>query len=459
MYITFTNPRQLIDTMQKRPKGIDLFAGPGGLSFGLTKAGFEIVAAVEWDKAASRTYRHNIGNHVHQIDVTELPPAEMEKLLINSKIIKSRKEIALISGGPPCPAFSMMGRSKISNLIKTGKWEGSDSRHAFIDDPRVKLFTNFVDYVRYFSPDLFLMENVSGMNSFKQELVGVVKPIIEVIRTEFDRIGYAVKHCTVNASSYGVPQNRKRVIFLGWKKGAKEPEYPTEHRDIVRAREAINDLPPISTRDGTTPLKKQARLPTRGKPGRDFIRWCRTTKPLVANARPPLLHHTRPVNPRDQAIFPNLKSGEYASRVLYKDIAMEDVQKILPEGYRLREFKTIPNRVEGPAWGRQKRTKWIFYDQSKFGDKMRRIRGDQPAPTMVAHLAKDGYMFVHPDEHRTISVREAARFQSFPDCFDFSAGGVNSISDQFRQIGNAVPPLLSEALGREIIKALGVELQ
>ena len=138
---------------------------------------------------------------------------------------------------------------------------------------------------------------------------------------------------------------------------------------------------------------------------------------------------------------------------------MEDVQKNLPEGYRLREFKTIPNRVEGPVWGRQKRTKWIFYDQSKFGDKMRRIRGDEPAPTMVAHLAKDGYMFVHPDEHRTISVREAARFQSFPDCFDFSAGGVNSISDQFRQIGNAVPPLLSEALGKELIKALGVGLQ
>ena len=169
----------------------------------------------------------------------------MEKVLIDSNIITSRNEIALISGGPPCPAFSMMGRSKISNLIKTGKWEGSDSRHAFIDDPRVKLFTNFVDYVRYFTPELFLMENVSGMNSFKQEQAGVVKPIIEVIRTEFDRIGYAVKHRTVNASSFGVPQNRKRVIFLGWKKGAKEPEYPTEHRAIVRARDAINDLPPF----------------------------------------------------------------------------------------------------------------------------------------------------------------------------------------------------------------------
>ena len=83
---------------------------------------------------------------------------------------------------------------------------------------------------------------------------------------------------------------------------------------------------------------------------------------------------------------------------------------------------------------------------------MRRIRGDLPSPTIVAHLAKDGYMFVHPDENRTISVREAARFQSFPDSFDFSAGGQNSITDQFRQIGNAVPPIFAQTIAEEIMK-------
>ena len=88
---------------------------------------------------------------------------------------------------------------------------------------------------------------------------------------------------------------------------------------------------------------------------------------------------------------------------------------------------------------------------------MRRIRGDHPAPTIVAHLAKDGYMFIHPDEDRTITVREAARFQSFPDSFDFSAGGENPTSSQFRQVGNAVPPLLAIALGGEIIKSLGLK--
>ena len=85
---------------------------------------------------------------------------------------------------------------------------------------------------------------------------------------------------------------------------------------------------------------------------------------------------------------------------------------------------------------------------------MRRMRGDKPAPTIVAHLAKDGYMFIHPDENRTITVREAARLQSFPDSYDFSAGGVNSISAQFRQVGNAVPPLLAMAIGEQIMRAM-----
>ena len=198
----------------------------------------------------------------------------------------------------------------------------------------------------------------------------------------------------------------------------------------------------MSPIDGFSLEGKQKQLPRKGSVPNDFIRWCRMVRAPNSPKKNPLLHHTRAVNPRDQAIFPNLRSGENSPRVLYKDVTMEMVRQHLPDGYRLREFKTVPSRVEGPMWGRQNRTKWKFYDQKKFGDKMRRIRGDQPSPTIVAHLAKDGYMFVHPDENRTITVREAARFQSFPDSFDFSAGGQNSISDQFRQIGNAVPPYL-----------------
>ena len=111
----------------------------------------------------------------------------------------------------------------------------------------------------------------------------------------------------------------------------------------------------------------------------------------------------------------------------------------------------------GPPWGGRRDSRWGWYDPSKFGDKMRRIRWDRPSPTIVAHLAKDGYMFIHPDEDRTITVREAARFQSFPDSYDFSAGKKNSVSSQFRQVGNAVPPLMAMALGEQIMSALGLE--
>ena len=129
---------------------------------------------------------------------------------------------------------------------------------------------------------------------------------------------------------------------------------------------------------------------------------------------------------------------------------------MLPNEYSLVE-EDGKKWVIGPPWGSRKDPRWGWYDPSKFGDKMRRIRGDLPAPTIVAHLAKDGYMFIHPDEDRTITVREAARLQSFPDAFDFSADGANPTSSQFRQVGNAVPPLLAMALGGEIIKSLGLK--
>ena len=102
-------------------------------------------------------------------------------------------------------------------------------------------------------------------------------------------------------------------------------------------------------------LEKQKRLPKAGTIAREYIRWCRQTTVPSGRKKGPLLHHTRAVNPRDQAIFPNLRSGEVSQRVLYKDITMEMVQSHLPLGYQLREFKTVPNRVEGPVWGRQKK--------------------------------------------------------------------------------------------------------
>lgn len=441
-----------------RPKAIDLFAGPGGLSLGLNLSGFNIVGAVEWDADAGATYRHNMGDHVHVGDIQNHPPEEMERQLKAKGSIKRKNEIVLVSGGPPCPGFSLMGRSKIANLIETGEWEGSDSRHAFIDDPRNQLFREFVKYVAHFKPKHFLMENVKGMVSYKnqQEV-----PIITVIKKEFETLGYSVEAKVLTASEYGVPQNRQRVIFLGTKGKRQTINYPEPTGITISLRDSLQDLPPVFPSTGLSSGEKllplsQISLSKRGR----FIRWARNQKTPSGNQinnRECTLHHTRPVNPRDQAIFPLLTSGEISERTLYKDIypsRLSEVENLLPEGYELKQYKTVPPKVVGPPWGQRKTKLWKWYDPSKFGDKMRRMRGDKPAPTMVAHLAKDGYMFVHPDEHRTITVREAARCQSFPDSYDFSANGKNSVSSQFRQVGNAVPPLMALALGEEILKAL-----
>ena len=441
-----------------KPKAIDLFAGPGGLSLGLSLTGFNVVGAVEWDPQAGRTYTHNIGDHVHIGDIKELPPKEMERMLKRGGKIRSKKEIHLISGGPPCPGFSLIGRSKIANLIKSGNWEGSDHRHSFIDDPRNQLFREFVHYVDHFKPKYFIMENVLGMTSFKDKNE---KPIISVIREEFEKLGYSVEARSLLASDYGVPQARKRVIFLGTKGKKQRIKYPTKININISARDAIKDLPKIDPLTGICTSNRLKPLRWKGHPGA-FLQWVRKTPNLSSHTQQNAtcsIHKTRAVNPRDQAIFPLIKSGENGDRVLYRDVypdKLKDVKERLPRGYNLTN-KDGKYWVEGPKWGGRNDNRWGWYDPSKFGDKMRRIRGDQPSPTIVAHLAKDGYMFIHPDQDRTISPREAARFQSFPDSFDFSAGGQNPLSSQFRQIGNAVPPILAIAIGSEVLKAMNIE--
>jgi len=444
-----------------RPKAIDLFAGPGGLSLGLTLSGFDIVGSVEWDSDAGATYRHNMGDHVHVGDIQNHSPKEMQMQLKKKGLIKRKSEIDLVCGGPPCPGFSLIGRSKISNLIKTGQWEGSDFRHSFIDDPRNELFREFISYVAHFKPKYFLMENVGGMKSYKNQ---DERPIVSVIKSEFESLGYSVEAKTLLSSDFGVPQNRRRIIFLGTRGKKQRIAYPKPLGFKISSRDALCDLPPVSNYSGLNIGDKLSLIGEIGKGEKlHFIRWVRNQKTPTGNqllGRECTLHNTRPVNPRDQAIFPLLKSGEKGDRVLYSDIypnRLDEIEKLLPAGYVLKRYKTVPEKVIGPKWGQRKTKIWKWYDPSKFGDKMRRIRGDQPAPTVVAHLAKDGYMFVHPDEDRTITVREAARFQSFPDSYDFSANGKNSLSSQFRQVGNAVPPLMAIALGECIMNAFGLD--
>ena len=445
-------------------KAIDLFAGPGGLSLGLTAAGFQVIAAIELDPDAGRTYRNNIGNHTEIEDITKFKPKTLHKKLIDSGVLKEDDKISLIAGGPPCPGFSLIGRSKISDLIKNKKGtykNNKEWRHRFIDDPRNHLFLEFVKYVKQFKPDYFIMENVSGMTSYQIEN----DPVVEVIKKKFT--GYNVEERVLSAADFGVPQDRRRIIFLGSKKGLKKCEFPipNQHSKKLNALDAIQDLIEIiPTKNGVVDVKFKSSNSNGGvfrKQMRDWICHRHNGDEVNGKSLQKTGHWTRKVNDRDVVIFPLIKSGSPSisrgsirfppshPKQIYGDIYPSQWSSTLVPGFKKAKLET--STVENRHYVENKKgTKWVMYPSKDFKDKMRRIRWNEPAPTIVAHLAKDGYMFIHPFHNRTITVREAARFQSFPDSFEFSG----SMTSQFRQVGNAVPPLLAKRLGEVVLESM-----
>ena len=179
-------------------------------------------------------------------------------------------------------------------------------------------------------------------------------PIITVIKKEFETLGYSVAAKVLTASEYGVPQDRQRVIFLGTKGKRQTINYPEPTEITISLRDSLQDLPPVVPSTGLSSGKKLLPLSqiSLSKKGR-FIRWVRNQKTPSGNqinSRECTLHHTRPVNPRDQAIFPLLTSGEISERTLYKDIypsRLSEVENLLPEGYELKQYKTVPPKVVG----------------------------------------------------------------------------------------------------------------
>ena len=452
----------------KKLRAIDLFAGAGGLSLGLELAGIDVVGSVEYCPKAVKTYKHNFPNHVAICeDITKFPPNKMAEQLLEKKGIK-KEEIDIIAGGPPCPGFSNIGRSKIISLLRDGnleKWSWGDKstenlRHTFIQDPRNELFLEFVKYVKFFEPRWYVMENVPGMLTSKVT-VGKNKNVVivpQLVKQAFEKINYECEIKTLSANDYGVPQTRQRVIFLGWKKSNPHDrlEHPTRQVDKdITSIEAIDDLPFVGQDGGDYSKYDSKQNPPTNNYQKD-MKWGvykrtkrkdpRTNKIPTGKDSPITCHVGRRVNPRDRAIFPRLTANEGEKRVTYDQIDPEECDLDLrKEGWQWdKERQLVWNGKKGKD---EKTYKW--YNRKSFKDKMRRITAHKPSPTLVAHMAVDTYMYIHPIEDRTITPREAARIQSFPDSFDFSEV---SFTSQYRQIGNAVPPLMGKAIGEEIIK-------
>lgn len=376
-------------------KVLDLFSGCGGLSEGFLQAGLTVAASVEIDEKACDTQRRNHPEaKVIQGDLTELTPEKFVRLTGES-------DFDLIIGGPPCQGFSHIG-TRLGTNKELGK---------FIEDPRNRLYKEFVKYVRYFQPKMFLMENVPGLFTMHD---GLVKDNIEhdfaLDDDNGEFIGYDVKSGVVKAVQFGVPQNRERVIFLGVRKDIAvsfdfpEPVFDSE----FTVRDAIGDLEPLGIKDGKpkaphrTPNTKFLNL-LNGK-ARELARDNGYVQGHIYN------HVTRFHNERDRDIF----------RILAPFQKLKDLDPDL-----------IPIRL-----------------RNGFEDFYRKMDFDRPSPTIIAHLYKDGLAFIHPDstQARSISVREAARLQSFPDSFVF----VGPVTAMFKQIGNAVPPLLAYHLALHV---------
>jgi len=402
-----------------RFKILDLFAAPGGLSLGFEMAGFETLAGVDIDKRGIETYYYNFP-HAARIPEENMDIQKLESQKLMEAAGVSKGEVDVIIGGPPCQGFSTIGRVKIASLVKEGIWRLQNSQPRFIDDPRNVLYKHFVRLVKDLEPAFFVMENVPGMKSYRNG------EIVRQITEDLESLKYKVSSDVLDAVNYGVPQKRKRIFFVGTRLEKATFRWPphthyspekvaggpldefmgSKLKPAVTVRDAIGDLPPLEAGYGVEEIDRPPIPPDAG----EYQKWAARDAPKLYN------HVARYHNERDLKVFSSKKFGE---GLWWKD---------LPQ-----EFREL-----------------YGYRDDIFHDKIKRLRRDRPSWTVVAHLYKDGYMYVHPTQPRTITVREAARLQSFPDCFRF----MGSRTDQFKQVGNAVPPLLAKAVAKEVKRSL-----
>lgn len=299
------------------------------------------------------------------------------------------RTVDLIAGGPPCQAFSRAGRSRLRELVATGARSKQD--------PRAHLWTAYAKVVDALRPKAVLMENVPDLAAWDDGAVLI--GFMESLR----RLGYHVEARILEAWRYGVPQHRSRLFIVGVTDDL-EFVWPEPITQVPTLRDAIGDLPAV----GAAQRREMVRY------------WAESASSLARRMRRDVPDDTRDV------LYDHIT----------RDVREDDAEAfaLLPEGGT---YEDLPPRLQR-------------YRTDIFSDKYKRLEWDQLSRSITAHLAKDGYWYIHPEQHRTLSVREAARVQTFPDWFRFAGEPTH----RYRQIGNAVPPLLAEALGRSIVRSL-----
>lgn len=340
---------------------IDLFCGCGGLSYGFERAGYNILLGIDNDKKALETFELNHkGSKSICGDITQITYEKDIKPLIG------QKEIDVIIGGPPCQGMSLSGPRKF-------------------EDPRNKLYLSYIRLVEEIRPKAFVIENVPG-------LVGLFGgQIKDSILEKFTNLGYNIQFKILCAADYGVPQSRRRVVFVGIKEG--KFEYPQISQDIVTCKMALSDLPTLENELGSDEMEYMT------EPQNSYQRLMRERSVIVKNHI--AANHSEKVT-KIISLVPD--GGNY---------------KDLPEEY-------INSRNFHVAWTR--------------------FASNKPAPTIdTGHRHHFHYKY-----NRVPTVRECARLQSFPDDFIF----LGNKTQQFRQVGNAVPPLMAQKIAEALLETL-----
>jgi len=365
----------------------DLFCGAGGLSHGLTQAGYRVVLAADHDPESVETHRH------HHPGLTV--EGDLGDAAVISRIgeLVRRAGVELLAGGPPCQPFSKAGRSKIRHRVRHGLRPAHDERR--------DLWRSFLEVVQIARPPAVVMENVPDM-ALDREMF-----ILRTMVHELEAVGYSVEEKVIETLRYGVPQFRQRLILVALRDGLVF-DWPAEVPERVTVWNAIGDLPEVE--GGWRPDGGADGWASYDGPVSNFQRAMRAGVPS-SDAHKVYDHITRPVREDDLAAF---------------DLMGEKTR-----------YSDLPKSVKR-------------YRDDIFDDKYKRLEENHYSRTITAHIAKDGYWYIHPRQDRTLTVREAARLQTFPDHFRFAGPP----SAAFRQIGNAVPPVLGRHLGAAVTAAL-----